>query len=119
VETVAGEDYDTDELAMLTRQLRQELLDLDVEAVEPLRIEDAPGGTKGIEQYSPGSLIVTVARSALTALAAALRLWLQRGKSRSIRIEINGDVIELSSVSSSDQAQLIARWLERHSGTPD
>jgi tetratricopeptide (TPR) repeat protein len=97
--------------------LREELLDLDVDAVDPVRVEDAPGGTKGIALHS-SMLMVTVSRSPATLLAVLdlVADWLRRRRwSKSVQIELDGEVIELRSASAEKQRQLIDAWIARHS----
>jgi hypothetical protein len=48
---VDDEDADPEELADLTARLRDELLDLDVEAVERPRGESPPPGTRAVELW--------------------------------------------------------------------
>ena len=42
-------DTDSEELAALFQRLRAELLDLDVDRIEPLTAGEAPEGVKGVE----------------------------------------------------------------------
>lgn len=54
--------------------------------------------------------------TALPALFVVLRNWLfgrrvQRG--RTVRLEIDGDTLELSGISSEEQAKLLDAWLKR------
>jgi len=72
-----GPDTDTEETAEVTLQLRRELLDLDVEAVELPRAGEPPPGTRAVELAALGALVVTVAQSQLLAsVVAAVRSWL-------------------------------------------
>ncbi len=117
VETINDDDQDMAQIAELTKQLRMELLELDVDAVDLVRVENAPGGTKGVEAQAPGSLAVTVARTpgTLGILVRTLGSWLRRGRSRSIKLELDGDVLELSGITSEEQDRLISAWIARHS----
>jgi len=58
VEIDAGPDADATQLLRLTTQLRRQLLELDVEAVEVPAI-DAPQGAKTVDQTVSGMLLVT------------------------------------------------------------
>ena len=108
-------DDDAEEIAEATLRLRRELLDLDVEAVELPRAGEPPPGTRAVELAALGALVVTVAKSQLLALVvAAIRSWLAGSHRRSIKLELDGDVLELTGVSSREQQELAAEWLRRH-----
>ena len=53
-----GEDADADELDRLTRQLRDEIWELDVESAELVKAGPAPEGTKAVEAMTLGALAV-------------------------------------------------------------
>jgi hypothetical protein len=63
-------------------------------------------------------LLVTLGRSAegLRAVVLAVRRWLSRsdGVRRTVRLEIGGDVLELSEASLTDQQRLVDVFVERH-----
>jgi hypothetical protein len=62
------------------------------------------------------ALVVTVAQSGLLApVVAAIQGWLGRSQQRSVKLELDGDVLELTGVSSRDQQRLVDEWLRRHS----
>ena len=50
------------------------------------------------------------------ALMAAIRGWLDRGHAapRSVRLEISGDVLELSGASPDEQVRLVDAFIARH-----
>jgi hypothetical protein len=111
----AGPDADTEEVAETTLQLRHELLDLEVDAVELPSGGEAPPGSRGVELAALGALLVTVSQSQLLApVIAAIRAWVDGRPQRSIRLELDGDVLELSGVSSTEQRRLTEAWLRRH-----
>jgi hypothetical protein len=110
-----GPDDDAEQLAEATLQLRRELLDLDVEAVEVPSAGEPPPGTRAVELAALGALVVTVAQSNLLApIVAAVRSWLAGQQQRSIKLELDGDVLELTGLSSKDQQRLAEEWLRRH-----
>jgi Effector Associated Constant Component 1 len=113
-----GTDADTDEheLAELSGWLRRELLELNVESVEPAGTGDAPRGAKGLETLGVGALVVQLAQSAgmLRAVLGTVQSWLAGYRGRTVKIEMDGDVIEMTGVSSSDQQRLIDAWVTRH-----
>jgi hypothetical protein len=115
VRVAVGPDGDAEEITEVTRQVRRELLALDVEAVRTPTEGDAPAGSKGLELAALGALVVTVGRSqVLSSIVTAVRSWLAGSKQRSIRLELGGDVLELTGVSSKEQRRLTDEWLLRH-----
>jgi hypothetical protein len=112
------EDADAERLDELSGYLRTELLQLDVDDVTSVRAGPPPPGARAFEVAVVGGLLVKLADPAvLTAVVAAVRGWLTRGvgSSRTVRMELDGDVIELSSAKREDQERLIALFVERHS----
>jgi hypothetical protein len=111
-------DDDTEEVAEATLRLRRELLDLDVEAVQVPQAGEAPPGTRAVELAALGALAVTIGHSQLLGpLVAAIRAWLAGSPQRSIKLELDGDALELTGVSSQEQRRLTDEWLRRHTGT--
>lgn len=110
-----GSGADAEEVGDATLQLRRELLDLDVDAVELPRAGEPPPGTRAVELASLGELVVTLAQSnLLTAIVAAVGAWLARSRQPSIKLELGGDVLELARLSSDEQRRLTDEWLRRH-----
>ena len=110
-----GPDADAEEVAEATAQLRRELLDLDVDAVELPPAGEPPPGSRAVDLAAIGALVVTVAQSPLLAsVLAAVRSWLAGSQRRRIKLELGGDVLELTGVSSDQQRRLIDEWLRRH-----
>ena len=113
-----GEDGATDDrLDALTGYLREELLDLDVDDVRRPSGGEAPPGTRG-GPGRVGALIVTVGQAAVSIkdVVAVVRGWLSRGDGvrRTVKIELDGDVLELSEVSKAEQDRLVALFVDRH-----
>lgn len=115
LEIEAEPDADAEELGELTAHLHEELLELDVDAVELAREGEPPPGAKAVDVLGLGTLLVTLAKSAggLTSVVSTLQRWLS-GQPRSVRIELDGDVLEMTGVSSSAQEQLVSDWIARH-----
>lgn len=115
VQVVAGPDYDAEEIAEATLQLRRELLELDVVAVEVPSAGEPPPGSRAIDVAALGVLLVHLADpDMLAGVVAAVRSWLSRSSKRSIKMELGGDVLELKGVSSQEQRRLTDEWLARH-----
>jgi hypothetical protein len=118
IQVAVGPDDDAEQVADATLRLRRELLELDVEAVEVPRAGEAPPGTRAVELAALGALVVTVAQSDLLGpIVAAVRSWLAGQQQRSIKLELDGDVLELTGLSSKDQQRLADEWLRRHTRT--
>jgi hypothetical protein len=115
IQIAVGPDADAEEVADATLQLRRELLDLDVEAVELTAAGEPPPGTRAVELAALGALVVTVAQSPLLGpVVAAVRSWLAGAPQRSIKLELDGDTLELTGLSSKEQQRLVDEWLHRH-----
>jgi Effector Associated Constant Component 1 len=116
---LSEEGADAEQLDMLTRSLRQELLQLDVEDVTAQRAGSPPPGARGgLDAAQAGGLLVAFGNNVqgLSAVIAAIKAWLapRRGAHRRVRLEIAGDVLELSSATMADQDQLIRLFVGRH-----
>jgi len=113
VQLAVGPDDDIEEVADATLRLRRDLLD--VEAVEVPPAGEPPSGARAVELVALGALAVTVAKSQLLgAVVAAVRCWLAGQPQRSIKPELDGDVLELTGLSSNEQRRLTDEWLRRH-----
>lgn len=116
VQLDGGPGLDMEELDAQTQRLRAELLDLDVHSIEPIRAGDAPPGTRAADVLAIGGLLVTLARSTgtLKTLLGVIQSWLHTQPVRSVELQIDGDTLKLSSVSSADQAKLVDLFVQRH-----
>jgi hypothetical protein len=114
---VSEEHADRLRLDDLSRQLRGELLEADgTEAVDPLTAGEAPPGTRSGLATVAGALLVTVQPhlGAVVRVVSLLKEWLARSDGgRSIRLEVDGDVIELTGASTELQEKLVAEWIAR------
>jgi hypothetical protein len=110
-------DADAEELDEETVRLRNELLELDVEAVERRSEGPPPPGTRAIEVAVLGSLLVALGREAIPAVVRTIESWVGRRRDRSVKLELGGDSIELSSVSTEEQQRLLRAFLARHGET--
>jgi hypothetical protein len=112
------EGADDERLAKLTGYLRAELLQLDIEDVNPLPAGEPPPGAKVFGAAAVGALLIALGQSAegLRSVVSAVRDWLRRdaGAQRTVRLELDGDVLELSRSSAADQERLIDLFVSRH-----
>ena len=115
VQIAVGPDGDAEEVAQATLQLRRELLDLDVDAVGVPGTTEPPPGSRAVDVAALGALAVSLTDSQLlAAVVAAVRSWLAGSSRRSIKLQLGGDALELTGVSSKQQRRLTDEWLARH-----
>jgi hypothetical protein len=114
---VRDPDADDEHLEELAARLRRVLLDLDVDAVERAPAGPVPDGAKAAGLAEIATLIVTLGNAAggLGALVGAVRGWLGSGSSetRSVKLELDGDSLEVTGLSKPEQERLIEEWLSR------
>ena len=108
-------------LEVLHRQVREELRqvdDLEVASLSsPPGSTPAPDGTRGLGPAEISALSVALLGSGgITALLASLRDWLRRGHAapRTVRLEIDGDVIVLEDADAAERSELLRTFLGRH-----
>jgi hypothetical protein len=120
---LAEDGADAERLDALTGYLRRELLQLDVEDVRALPGGEPPPGARVFDVIAVGGLLVTLSSSAegLRAVVSAVRKWLTHGEGtrRTVRMEIDGDVLELSEATAADQGRLIEVFVSRHAAGRD
>jgi hypothetical protein len=109
-----GPGSDDREVAELTSQLRDRLLELDVERVELVRSDEIPEGAKPGDAISLGTLLITLAPSAVTAVIGLLKEWLANRPVRTAKVTIGGDSIELTDASTADQERLAEAFAAKH-----
>jgi hypothetical protein len=108
---------DPERLDAVTRQLRAELLRLDVDDVVARRDGPAPDGSRALDVLAVGGLLISLGNSqAVRSVVSAVRAWLTRSPvgGRKVRLEVAGDVLELSGATSEDQERLVQLFLARH-----
>jgi len=77
-----------DELDRVTRQLRRDLTELNIESVEFPRGANLPSGAKSAEAVALGSLAVAVLPVAIPKVIEFLRDWLMRGENRTLKLKL-------------------------------
>ena len=112
----AGLSADADELDRLAASLRSELLELDVDAVEPVVGGAPPDDARAVDALVVGALLVRLARSTgvLSAVVQTVRTWVGERSDRRVRLELDGDVLELTGASDEERERLIDAWIGRH-----
>jgi hypothetical protein len=115
---LSEEGADAERLDALTGYLRAELLQLDIDDVTVVQAGEVPPGARAIDVVALGGLVVSLGRTAagLKEVVAAVRRWLSRGDGvqRTVKIQIGGDVLELSEVSAAEQNRIVDLFIQRH-----
>jgi hypothetical protein len=110
---------DADRLDAHTRFLREEILELPVENVVPVSGGEIPEGARALDVAAVGAMLVTLAQSpgTLKAVVTTVRGWLARGDQaeRHVRLEIDGDIIDVTASTGQEQERLIELFVRRHS----
>lgn len=114
----AEPDADREELVALAVRLREWLLPVGVESVGFVAAGPAPSGTRSAGVFVAGVLTVLFARSSelLGKLVDVVQSWLSSSGARSVRLELDGDVLEVTGITRGDQRELIRTWIDRHAG---
>ena len=108
-------DVDEQELDAMTSSLRRQLLELDVEEVERVPAAPPPEGAKAVEAFAVGALLVKLVanRNTLGAVTGVLRSWLAGRPDRTAKLRFGDEEVEFTGLSSEQQEQLLASWIER------
>jgi hypothetical protein len=86
---IASPEADAEELEELTRQLRDEIAEVNVESVGLMPGAPAPEGAKGAQATMQGQLAVTLRPNALPDFLGMLRDWLTRHEDRRVEVTLN------------------------------
>lgn len=117
---IAEDGADADRIDTLTGYLRDALLELDVADVRRAPAGPPPPGARGVDVASVGALLVSLAgaTTGLNDIVTVVRGWLSRGSGvrRSVKLTIDGDVLELAEASRADQDRLVDLFVSRHGG---
>jgi Effector Associated Constant Component 1 len=102
-----------EQVARMTSTLRADVLAFGALSAEhPQAAEPAPSGAKG-SALEWAQLVVTLAGN-LPALATFVRGWARDHRGARVRLEVDGDVIELDGATDPESHQLLERFLARH-----
>lgn len=113
-------EVDPEAAERVTRRLRSEIVDLNVESVRPGPGAPIPDAAKGTDAVTVGAIIVALSASGgvFTALVETVRDWLERSSARHrVSLTIDGDTIELERASNSERRELIDAYIRRHTGS--
>jgi hypothetical protein len=112
-------DADAAELEYATRQLRYELLELDVDRVDLPAGAPPPADTRGLEMAALGTLLVGAGRAAIGPIRQAVQSWVARRSSRSVKDHHRRRLDRAEQRFQQDQRRLLESFLARHAhGSP-
>lgn len=108
------EDDDKQEIDSLSRSLRDDLSNLNVEDVHLLH-EKAPPDSKALDGVAIGSMVVDfISGGAIKEITQTVQAWIQRNENRTITIEMaDGEKIDVKGISGRDQQKIIDAWVMR------
>jgi hypothetical protein len=108
---VHADDADDAALDQLARQLRGQLLDLDVDAVEALPSGEEADDSKALDLVVVGGLLVRFGPGVAAAVVNAVRAWVGRDGKRSVTMKIGEHEITLQAATAEQQEKLVEAWL--------
>lgn len=86
--TLSVEDGDSAELDELTRELKQEIENLEIETVKPLSAGSLPRGAKSADWMVIGQMVVTLAPTVIPPFFDLLKSWIDRKPSTPVKVRI-------------------------------
>ncbi len=114
--TSDGGPFGPDEIDLQSRRLREEFLQLDVNEVRIARDGPPLDLTKAVDANLLGAILVSLSDpTVLVAVMETVKSWIGRSQRRTARLEIDGDILDVTGISSRDQTRLIDQWIARHS----
>ncbi len=82
------EGGDSVELDELTRQLRSEVQELEIESIHKVSEGVAPAGTKGADIAAIGQMAIALAPSVIPPLFDLLKSWVERKPSTPVKVTV-------------------------------
>lgn len=107
---------DAEELERLTRQLRGQLEELDVDAVDLIPGGPAPEGSKALDWVVLGGLVVRYGPGTLSAVVRTVQEWVRRDAHRSVTIRDGDREIVLTAATADQQERLVEAFLAGRDG---
>lgn len=112
VEIEPSPDTTNDELDILTRQLRSEILLTAVDSVEAPISGSAPAGSKSADPFTIGALLIawSASGSVFPALVGVLKTWIDRNSEHKLAVTCKGGrKVTISGHSTADELALLAQ----------
>ena len=107
----AGPEVDYEKLADISLQLKEDLSELDVEAVDLVSEGKVPVVAKAGEPVIWGTLLLTLTVEALKAVIRYIQSWLGATGCRSVELEFRGNKLKVTGISSKEQQRLIDTFI--------
>jgi hypothetical protein len=108
-------DGSAEDLADRTRNLREELLELDVDDVDAVAAGPPPPGSRALDSETLGALLVTVQQSipVASALIDTVKDWVGRNSSTgcTVRVTVGDKSIEITGTSTENQDKLVQQFV--------
>ena len=86
VVSVGDRTANDEEIDRLTRRLRQQLIELDVNLVEMASGGPVPAGAKAVDPVAVGTLVVTLLPAVVPKVLEFLHAWMLRDRGRTVKI---------------------------------
>jgi hypothetical protein len=112
VQVLPGADDDDEELENATAMLREELLELDVAAVEPMLQDQTPEDTKGIVAALGGWLAVHFGPAGVKAVVNTVAAWARRN-GKTVELTLNGNTLKVTGASADVQSRIVDEFFAR------
>jgi len=107
-----------DERERLARQLRAELIELDIESLTTVAGRAAPVGSKGADSWGDWLITLSASGGVITSILVAVQEWLSRHRGdHKVRVVLGGDTLELSAATAAEQAEIVRTFLRQHAET--
>jgi len=115
VDLVLPQESTEQEAADMIRQLEREILEEDVQRIDRPPAGRAPRGAKGVEPFSLGTLLITLAAShgVLAGVVSVIKSWMERNRTGSVTLTFGRNKLDLKNVSPAEQQRLATEWLAR------
>lgn len=111
VQVLPAPGSDVQELEELADALRAELLELDIDDVEPLAEQDVPERAKGLGSLAGWLAVQLGTEGKLKRVVEALRAWAARNQ-REVEITIGAKTLKVKGATAEQQESLIQAWLD-------
>jgi len=108
---VGAKGADARELDELTRNLGNELRQVEVHSVDRISEGAAPPGSKG-DPFTIGWLAVTLTPIIANKVFDILIDWAKRAHGRTVKVTLGQNTIELSGATLKEREKLLKKWLK-------
>ncbi|GAA2786707.1 hypothetical protein [Saccharopolyspora taberi] len=110
---VEDEGAAPEELEHLTRALRAELLELDVDDVEFVPAAEPPPSSRGWADVQPDALLVLLTPELVRSVVSALAQWFGRmgSRTRQLKLVLGDTEIVLSDASPEERERLVEHFI--------